>query len=109
MKELTKEQTLKYLTQIINDSDYRTFKDFIQHQRNRLPTNANMTITYSDAIHLEFKLKNSPFHSLYIKIDFVNKNMELRIYNVYDNGMTVSFKELYNLYRIEKLKLVLNN
>ncbi len=107
MKELTKEQAIKYLSQFINEFGYNSFSDLIQNQKSQLDIYANKMNMPSDAVTLDIKLKNPPFRKLIIRIDFAKKNIELRNYNVYSNDMTVSFNELNILDRNEKLKLIL--
>ena len=109
MKELTKEQTIKYLTQFINEFGYQTLNDFVQHQRNQLASYENKTNTFSAIESLEIKGMKPPYRWLCIRIDCVNKNIVLRNYNVFDNDMTISFNELNNLDRIEKLKTIIND
>lgn len=112
MKELTKEQAIKYISQFITEFGYLSFDDLIQHQRHKLISYVNKMNMPSDAsntINLEIKLKNPPYRKLCIRIDFVNKSVELRNYKVYANDITVSFNELNNLDRIEKLNEIFTN
>lgn len=104
MKELTKEQAIKYLSQFINEFGYNSFSDLIQNQKSQLDIYANKMNIPSNAVTLDIKLKNPPYRQLWIRIDFVNKNIELRNYNVYSNSLTVSFSELTILDRFENLK-----